>query len=120
VERAEGDYRVALREAAVIDTPAFPVVCFLAQQSAEKYIKSLLTEMDISFPKTHDLVALVKLLPPNVTALPEMREPLEVLSVHAVETRYPGAEVLQTEVTEAIEAATAVRQEVRAHLNQRP
>lgn len=91
-----------------------------AAEIASRLQQSLLAEMDILFPKTDDVVALMKLLPPHVTVLAEMREAREILSAHAVETRYPGAEVVQTEVTEAMKAAKAVRQEVRAHLNLRP
>ncbi len=37
IEKAEGDYRVALRESQVTDEPSWDAVCFHAQQSIEKY-----------------------------------------------------------------------------------
>ena len=36
--------------------------CFQAQQAAEKAIKAVLLNLRISFPYTHDLTALVRLL----------------------------------------------------------
>ncbi len=38
-------------------------VCFLAQQSAEKAIKAVLVFCQIEFPKSHDLEALVNMIP---------------------------------------------------------
>jgi HEPN domain-containing protein len=93
VEKAEADYRVAEREAAVTEEPSYSVVCFLAQQAAEKYMKALLTELGIGFPKTHDLGALLRLVPSGTTALADLRGPLEFLGMHAVESRYPGIDV---------------------------
>ena len=39
------------------------VVCFHAQQVAEKHIKALLAFRGLDFPKTHDLEALARRLP---------------------------------------------------------
>lgn len=41
-------------------------VCFHAQQCVEKYLKALLTSRGTRFPRTHDLVVLVELLPRNI------------------------------------------------------
>lgn len=60
IDKAEGDYAVAGREFAAA-TPVFDAVCFHAQQCAEKYLKALLQEHSVEFPRTHDLVALVAL-----------------------------------------------------------
>ena len=57
IEKAEGDWKVAQREMQAAD-PVWNVICFLAQQSAEKYLKALLEEHNIAFQKTHDLVVL--------------------------------------------------------------
>lgn len=40
IEKAEGDWKVALREMGTAD-PVCNVVSFLAQQCAEKYLKSV-------------------------------------------------------------------------------
>ncbi len=57
-DKAEGDRKVARREVQSHD-PVWNVVCFLAQQSAEKYLKALLEGRNVAFVKTHDLVVLL-------------------------------------------------------------
>ena len=63
--------------------------CWLAQQSAEKAIKSLLIFLGIDFPRSHDLDLLRNLVPPQ---RPLKTEPADLaeLSEWAVEARYPG------------------------------
>lgn len=46
----------------------YDIVCFHAQQAAEKCLKALLTFYGIPFPRTHDLPELVLLLPADSTA----------------------------------------------------
>jgi HEPN domain-containing protein len=60
IEKAEGDLKVARRERQTAD-PVYDAVCFHAQQCAEKYLKAWLEEHDTSFPRMHDLVALLNL-----------------------------------------------------------
>jgi HEPN domain-containing protein len=43
-----------------IKKPYVSAVCFHAQQCAEKYLKALLVLKDVDFPKTHDLLTLVR------------------------------------------------------------
>src|SRR5579884_3145148 len=45
VEKAEGDLKVARREMEAGD-PVWNVVCFLAQQCGEKYLKAFLEELN--------------------------------------------------------------------------
>lgn len=64
-------------------------VCQMAQQSAEKAIKSIYAFLDQPIPKSHDLDLLKNLLPDgwNIkTQFPDLSE----LSFWAVESRYPG------------------------------
>jgi len=58
IDKAEGDWTVAQREMQA-SNPVGNVVCFLAQQCAEKCLKALLEEHNIAFGKTHDLVVLL-------------------------------------------------------------
>ncbi len=53
VAKAEADFASMVREASVAESPNRDLVCFLAQQSAEKL--GLFCEDGIPFPKTHDL-----------------------------------------------------------------
>lgn len=88
VRKAEADYRAALRE---MRAAAHDLVCFLAQQSVEKYLKALLEENGIAFPKTHDLHYLANLATPVCPSLRPLLLRLRRLSDSAVRYRYPGA-----------------------------
>jgi len=64
-------------------------VCWLAQQSAEKSVKSVLVYLQVDFPKSHDLEALCRLIP-NDWEIRTQGPDLTSLSEWAVEARYPG------------------------------
>lgn len=87
LEYAEDD----LRSAKVLLREGVPPrqVCFLAQQAAEKALKTLLVSRRIPFARTHDLLALRTLLPEPLEDLPDNGE-LAELTQWAAESRYPG------------------------------
>ncbi len=117
VEKAEEDWRVANREMRVRRGQAFAVVCFHAQQCAEKYLKALLLELAVAFPKVHDLLALRSLIPRGRSAVRGIRRPrLVSLSRAAVEYRYPGGRVSRRLAIAALSTAADVRQRVRREL----
>jgi HEPN domain-containing protein len=87
MELARSDLAVA-RAARVPDAvPATP--CFLAQQAAEKGLKAVLLSRQAAFGRTHNIGALLDLLPPDL-AVPADVEQAALLTRYAVETRYPG------------------------------
>ena len=57
--RAGRDLRSA-RLLAAADDPPLDIAIYHCQQAAEKSIKAWLQGQDVPFPKTHDLLALVK------------------------------------------------------------
>lgn len=63
--------------------------CLLAQQSAEKAIKSIYVFLDLRVPRSHDLDMLRNLLPEG-WSIKERFDDLSELSFWAVESRYPG------------------------------
>ena len=63
--------------------------CFLAQQAAEKALKAVLLSLGIEFAKTHDLIALRRLLPGAIAATPS-DEKLAELTQWGTQARYPG------------------------------
>lgn len=63
VEKAEQDLVAAVHLRTLGAACPNGVVCFLVQQCVEKYLKGLLTAEGVVFPKTHDIVGLVALLP---------------------------------------------------------
>jgi HEPN domain-containing protein len=87
--KAEGDFKVALREYDSED-PNHDAICFHIQQCLEKYMKGILFEYDILFPRIHDLSKLLNLLIPQFPLWEVYRNQLEQINRYAVETRYPG------------------------------
>jgi len=101
------------------DQPFHDERCFHCQQSAEKFLKGLLEELGHSVPKTHDLVALQKLLVPHHPDLRGLRRGLEFLTDFAVDTRYPGDNATKRQAIAAERWAGAVRQACRRILGLR-
>ncbi|CAN5522523.1 hypothetical protein BH20VER3_BH20VER3_20250 [soil metagenome] len=91
VAKAEADFASMLREASVAESPNHDLVCFLAQQSAEKFLKALLSEDAVAFPKTHDLNKLAALLSTARCAPAQFTQSLSRLDRYSVEFRYPGS-----------------------------
>jgi len=65
-------------------------VCFHSQQFVEKLLKALLTRHGVEAPKTHDVRRLIQLAEPFAPELCRFSEASDTLTVHGVETRYPG------------------------------
>ena len=109
IKKAEADFVSMMREMNATKELNYDLVCFLAQQSAEKYLKALLCENSVPFPKTHDLNELIALLPKRFEFPESFGATISRLDRYAVEFRYPGASATQELATEAIEGARALR-----------
>jgi len=108
---AESDLRLA--QLAAGDPLVLPeLVCFHAQQAAEKALKAVLRFKQVDFPWTHDLEELLRLVEEAGVALPEAVREAGFLSVYAVGARYPGYwdRIDQQEVEEALREAERVLQ----------
>lgn len=86
-------------------------VCFLAQQAAEKSIKSILVFLEIKFPYIHDLDRLRDLLPDGwrvKTEYPDLAE----LTVWGVVVRYPGdmPDAVTADARQALQTAEGIYQ----------
>jgi HEPN domain-containing protein len=97
--------------------PVFPlsyhgtaILCFDAQQAAEKAIKGLLIHLRRDFPHTHNLGALLDRLGKAGQHVPNRIKRVVDLTDYAVATRYPGAiePVTQKEYEEAVAVAEDV------------
>ena len=115
VAKAEGDYTVA-QQSAQGQNPVNDVICFLAQQCVEKYLKAWLQEANIPFPRTHDLQELLNLIVPALPAWDAWREDFSKLSEHAVDPRYPGKFATADETAHAMRICDEVRRAVREQL----
>jgi len=117
VQSAENDLRTAGHMLTLEKDCPFDVVCFHAQQCAEKYIKAFLVNQSIDFPKTHDLVILLRLAVQGAPlAIP--LEDLQPLNRYAIEARYPGdwEPISRSEAEEAVAVAQRIRGEIRDRL----
>ena len=82
-------------------------VCFHCQQYVEKLLKGVLTLHSIEAPRTHDLRRLIQLAQPYVPGLSDLSDSSDALTIHGVETRYPGdwRRVESAEMQAAVELA---------------
>src|SRR5262249_34552050 len=84
-------------------------VCFHCQQSAEKYLKALLEELNQPIVKTHDLEQLANQLLSFHPSLRSRKRGLIFLSDFAVDARYPGSRATKREAVAALRWAGRVR-----------
>jgi len=80
VTKAEADLATAQRELRARRAPNYDAACFHAQQCAEKYLKALLQEESVSFPRTHDLMMLLSLMTSPDPALTVLQADLRLLT----------------------------------------
>jgi HEPN domain-containing protein len=112
IRKAEDDYRAAEKLASGAD-PFHDQVCFHCQQSAEKYLKALLEELDVAVPKTHDLDDLLVRLLPHYPSLNGNRRGLRFLTGFAVDPRYPLLRTSKRQAGSALRWAGKVRKACR-------
>jgi HEPN domain-containing protein len=89
VEKAEGDFKVAVRESETNDA-VYDIVCYHCQQCIEKYLKAILVEKGVEFERIHDLEALMYLCKDYLPTLLDHIEDLIWLTQFSVRVRYPG------------------------------
>lgn len=116
IRKAEAGFCSACRERAVKPEPNLDLVCFLAQQCAEKYLKARLMEAERPFPRTHDLGFLLNLIGEIEPEWDQIRPGLSDLSSMGIEVRYPGLWASGEEADNALEIAKRVRIIVRPAL----
>jgi HEPN domain-containing protein len=116
VDKAEGDYRTAEREARVRREPSYDAVCFHAQQCAEKYLNAFLAHSQIAFRPIHDLEVLLGLALPVSVDLGPIRDRFLLLNDYAVDIRYPGESATREEAQAAVKAMRIVRALIRPKL----
>jgi HEPN domain-containing protein len=114
--KAEEDLKTAAHTLKLGASCPTPMVCFHAQQAAEKYLKAYLVYQGTPFPKTHDIEELVARVPnrarPSLTV-----EEQALLTEYAVGPRYPGwKDVPLGEARRAVALARRVRKHVRSLL----
>jgi len=109
-EKGRRDF-ITAHKALLDESEIFPdIICFHAQQAAEKYLKAYLVFLEKEFPKTHaleDLVLLASITDPGSNNLFTIASEL---SPYAVEIRYPDSLSPSLEdAREAVQAAEVIR-----------
>jgi len=106
--------RYAHSDLAIAEAPAKPgvlleMLCFHAQQAAEKAIKAVLISRGLKPPKIHDIGALLDRLPADVPRTAEVEE-ARALTGYATISRYPwaGTRASEEQYREALGVARAV------------
>ena len=107
----------ALRDYQARKFPNYDSACFHAQQCIEKYFKGTLQKERVYFPKTHDLNVLLDMVLPSQPFWEVFRNDLKMLSVSALEVRYPGETATREQAREAIGVMKRMRAEFRVLLN---
>jgi HEPN domain-containing protein len=114
IGKADADLDAAeqLSPAAADNVRRREIVGFHCQQSAEKYIKALLTYHQVDFPKTHHIGRLRMLVDTINHEAAEAMIDAEWLTPFGVETRYAGdaAEMLPGDEVKAIAMARSVKE----------
>ena len=93
------------------------IVCFHAQQAAEKIIKGYLVSQGIEPPKTHDMQVLLEMCVEIDIKFDDIYEEATTLTNYAVRLRYPTELALtEQDAEKAIENADKVMDFVRAYI----
>ncbi|MGH2533172.1 MAG: HEPN domain-containing protein [Thermomicrobiales bacterium] len=115
LRRADEDARATIILFEGTDEPILNLVCYHAQQCAEKYLKAFLQEREIEFPRTHQLLELAERAAPFVPNLAELKKDLADLT-RCIDARYPDIEVDQAQAERAMRTMATVRSSVGAAL----
>ena len=117
IVKAEEDYR-SVEELYKKSVSGFATtICFHAQQSAEKYLKALLTKHGIEPPWIHTLETLLELIISKIPELEKYRETLAQLTPYATEYRYPGKVADQEDAETCVNIIRKFQDNMRLLLN---
>ena len=99
---------------------ATEILCFHAQQAAEKALKAVLASREIDFPYTHDIGELVSTLEQNGVECAAVSPEANRLTRYAVLTRYPGLSepIANEEYQAAVRLAEEIVQWVEGQIEQ--
>ena len=114
VAKAESDFGLAQRLVSE-SSPYLDAIGFHAQQAAEKYLKALLVQHQIEFPKTHNLGGLLDLVSAIDASLATSLRDVTALTPYGVDVRYPGdvPEMTAEVAAQTLALAAKVRDAVR-------
>lgn len=117
MQKAEEDLVLAEHGLTMTERCPYDLICYHAQQCAEKYLKALLTGHALRVPRTHDLRFLMRRMPADLHLGTELDHVL-TLNRYSIETRYPENwdDIERPEAERAVALARVVRDAVRSTL----
>jgi HEPN domain-containing protein len=117
-EKAQSDW-TAVEILLIHEQCPAEAVCFHCQQFVEKLLKALLSRHGIEAPKTHDLRRLIQLAESFVPDVSQFSDASDKLTVHGVETRYPGDSypVSSEEMDEVVQISRAIGEVLLSQLD---
>ena len=118
---SKSDYDVSKQLSENMHPRPLEIICFHAQQSAEKALKAFLVRNDILPPKIHDLNQLCEMCGDIDGAFDEIAPLCGSLNRYSVMPRYPfEIEILESETITAIENSARIYEWVTKKLNKNP
>ncbi len=109
LEKALHDREAAVELARSRGVDLSDIVCYHCHQAAEKYLKAVLMHHGIVFPKTHDLVRLVKMASAAATDLFHLMDNASEFAPYDSEIRYADVMPDQSAMTWALDAMEVFR-----------
>ncbi|NJD02516.1 MAG: HEPN domain-containing protein [Ruminiclostridium sp.] len=86
------------------------IVCYLCQQSAEKYMKGYLVLYGINPPKIHDLNELRKLCSEYSNTFKDIADQCSDLTAYGIQPRYPMESILEEQdMRQALASAKTIQ-----------
>ena len=117
IQKADADFISSGREYRARKQPNYDAACFFAQQCIEKYLKARLVEGSVTFPRTHDLEALLDLVLPMEPMWDSFRSAVNELTSFAVAFRYPGESATREMARTAVRNAASIRNQMRQDMS---
>jgi HEPN domain-containing protein len=115
-QKAENDLRTISILLDHKDAP-LEIICFHAQQAAEKYLKGFLVARSSTVPKIHDLPSLLAECAHYDAGFKRLEDDCRRLNAYGVAPRYPESDpVTDAQSRAVVDAAHRVKAEVLKHL----
>ena len=109
--RGEEELRSAKYLSTMHRTTPDETICYLCQQSAEKYLKAFIFSHDIEPEKTHDLEELLKVCQEYNTSFSILFTKAIILKTYAVLPRYPNQlEITNQDMKTALQYAKDIQE----------
>lgn len=117
VKKADNNLKTSKQTLKLDEDSPTDTICFHAQQCVEKYIKALMVLKQIPFPKTHNLIELLNMLPAKYHSVLS-KDDQQLMTIYATVTRYPGdyEDISLSEAKAAVRVADKVRKAIRSLL----